>query len=75
MSGIVQAGAVDYTAIHFSERFPVERTPCGKLGPSAGRWGYVTCIECLRRAPADPRIEARLRELLNEAASREASGR
>ncbi len=66
MAGIIQVGAVDYTAIHFSAKFPVEETPCGKLGPSAARWGFVTCIECLRRAPKDPRIEARLAALLEE---------
>lgn len=64
MAGIIQVGTVDYQSIHFSTRFPVTETPCGKLGPAAERWGYVTCIDCLERAPDDPRIKARLAGLL-----------
>lgn len=74
MAGIIQVGAVDYTSIHFSDRFPVVATPCGKLGPSAARWGYVTCLPCLWRAPSDPRIAARIRELEEEAQRRLSPG-
>jgi hypothetical protein len=66
MAGIIQVGRVQYGAIHFATRFPVVETPCGRLGPSAARWGYVTCLACLRRAPKDPRIAVRLAALLEE---------
>jgi hypothetical protein len=74
VGGPIQAGAVDTTVIHFSERFPVETTPCGKLGPAAGLWRYVTCVGCLERAPDDPRIKARLAAVLAELEQRSAGG-
>lgn len=49
--------------IHFSAKFPVERTACGTPGPSAALWRYVTCPGCLDVAPRDPRIEERRRVL------------
>jgi hypothetical protein len=52
--------AVDASVIHFSATFHVSSTPCGKLGPAAGRWGFVTCLGCLRAGPRDPRIGARI---------------
>jgi hypothetical protein len=51
---------VDASVIHFSASFPVSSTACGKLGPAAGRWGFVTCLGCLTAGPRDPRIMARL---------------
>lgn len=61
--GISHCGPVAYDVIHFSDRFPVVATPCGRLGPSAGLWRYVTCIPCLEAAPDDPRIKRRLDEV------------
>jgi hypothetical protein len=49
--------------IHFSAKFPVEETPCGTLGPAAALWRYVDCLACLDKAPADPRIEERKRQV------------
>jgi hypothetical protein len=69
---IIQSGAVFHGVIHFSDRLPVRETPCGKLGPAAAEWRYVTCLDCLRRAPRDPRIAARLEALIREAADRAA---
>ena len=50
---------VDASVIHFSATFPVRETPCGKVGPGADRWSYVTCVACLAAGPDDPRIRAR----------------
>jgi hypothetical protein len=74
MAGIIQVGTVDYTEIHFSDRFPVVATPCGKRGPSTDRWRYVTCVPCLERAPNDPRIRARLAAVLEEQRQRQEGG-
>lgn len=74
MGGMIQAGTVDTTAIHFSDKFPVERTPCGKVGPAADRWRYVNCVACLQAGPKDPRITARLEAVLAERAQRQAGG-
>lgn len=41
-------------------------TVCGVAGPFAARWRFVDCVECLRKAPDDPRIRARLAEVLAE---------
>jgi hypothetical protein len=62
--GIEQSGPVAYDVIHFSDRFPVVRAACGKIGPSAALWRYVTCLECLDAAPDDPRIAARQAEVI-----------
>lgn len=65
---MIQQGTVDYTAIHFSKTYPVVETPCGRTGPSADRWGYVTCLGCLKAgAHLDPRINARWEALKAEA--------
>jgi hypothetical protein len=56
----MSAAPVDYASIHFATRFPVTETACGKLGPSAGLWRYVTCLGCLESGPDDPRIAARI---------------
>lgn len=50
---------VAHVAIHFSASFPVTKTACGVLGPSAARWRYVSCEKCLDVAPIDERVEAR----------------
>jgi hypothetical protein len=64
---LVQAGTADYAAIHFSAVYPVVVTPCGRRGPSAARWGYVTCLRCLAAGPDDPRIKARIVTLMQTA--------
>ena len=53
--------------IDFAARFPVERTPCGTLGPCAAQWRYVSCLACLDRAPDDPRIKERRRQVAERA--------
>ena len=53
---------------HFSPKFPVERTPCGTLGPCAAQWRYVDCLACLDKAPDDPRIRERRRQVAAERA-------
>jgi hypothetical protein len=65
---VLQPGPIRYPVIHFSVTFPVKKTPCGVVGPSADRWGYVTCLDCLRAGPDDPRIKARLEALIAEQA-------
>jgi hypothetical protein len=57
---------VSYGAIHFAASFPVVATACGALGPSAGLWRYVTCLDCLAKAPDDPRIARRRQDLIEE---------
>lgn len=59
---------VDASVSHFSASFPGSSTPCGKVGPAAGRWGYVTYLGCLEAGPPDARIRARF-VLLTEAAN------
>jgi hypothetical protein len=56
--------------VDFSAKVPVERTACGTLDPSTAYWRYVSCVPCLRAAPKDPRIEARLAEVLAGEAER-----
>ncbi len=69
--GIEHVGlAAHDDAIHFSERFPVVATPCGRLGPAAALWRYVTCLACLERAPDDPRIAARRAEVIERQRAR-----
>jgi hypothetical protein len=68
---LIGSPPVTYGVIHFSAEFPVVATACGVLGPSAARWRYVTCLECLARAPSDPRIERRRQQLLDEQRRRE----
>jgi hypothetical protein len=62
--GIEQVGGVVYDVVHFSDRFPVVRAACGKVGPASDLWRYVTCLECLAAAPDDPRIAARRVEVI-----------
>lgn len=65
--GIELAGGVKHGEIHFSDRFPMVKTPCGlSRAPAAAQWRYVTCLICLRAAPKDPRIEARIRHVVEE---------
>ncbi len=33
--------------IHFSDRFPVVQTACGKCEPSTSVWEYVSCQACV----------------------------
>jgi hypothetical protein len=68
--GIEQQGTVAYGVIHFSAEFPVVRTACGALGPSAALWRYVDCEACLEAGPDDPRIRARLAQVRAERAAR-----
>lgn len=63
---VIQQGLVQHGAIHFSAHFPVRETPCGRLGPAAALWRYVTCLACLETvAHRDSRIAERL-ELLRK---------
>lgn len=58
---MIQQGSVQHGAIHFSRDFPVRETPCGRLGPAAALWRYVTCLACLEAwAGRDERIAERL---------------
>jgi hypothetical protein len=66
MPSIPQGGGVAYGDIHFSSSFPVVQTACHRRGPSAALWRYVTCLECLANAPADPRIAARRAQILED---------
>jgi hypothetical protein len=68
--GIEHRGALTYGVIHFSDRFPVVRTACGVLGPSAALWRYVDCEACLEAGPDDPRIRARLAQVRAERAAK-----
>jgi hypothetical protein len=45
--GIEHHGEVDHRPIHYSDRFPVERTACGKDEPATNVWQYVTCPACI----------------------------
>lgn len=59
--------AADRYGIHFSDRFPLVRTPCGlERAPCAGQWRYVTCLACLSAVARDPRVQARMRLLQQE---------
>jgi hypothetical protein len=57
--------------IHFSDRFPVVRTTCGGDGPAAARWSFVSCEDCLRAGPDDPRIKQRLADVVARRLERE----
>lgn len=59
---------------HFSATFPVVRTACGIKAPAAARWSIVSCPDCLRAGPDDPRIKQRLAEVLAAQAERERQG-
>lgn len=45
--GIEQRGGVQYDEVHYSDRFPVVRTACGIVAPSANDWRFVSCSLCL----------------------------
>jgi hypothetical protein len=64
------APPVVYDTIHFSDRFPVVKAACGKVGPSAAQWRFVTCEACLEAGPDDPRIRQRLAEVRAQQATK-----
>ena len=65
--GVVSPGIehveVSYDVVHFSEVYPVVHAECGRRGPSSPLWRNVTCLNCLRLAPDDPRIRQRIEEV------------
>jgi hypothetical protein len=40
-------GTSNYTEVHYSERFPVERTACGLVAPATDDWTLVSCPMCV----------------------------
>jgi hypothetical protein len=66
VGSMIQSSGVAYGVIHHAEHFPVIATACGTLGPSSHLWMFTTCIPCLRKAAADPRIQKRLDQMLAE---------
>lgn len=69
--GIEHVGPVAHGVVHFSDRFPVVATACGRVGPAVALWRYVDCLACLDRAPDDPRIAARRAEVIARQRERE----
>ena len=54
---VVAPGKPHEPVIHYATVYPVTRTPCGVVGPSASEWRYVTCRGCLtRRAGIEAKI-------------------
>ena len=70
--GIEHRSAVTYGVIHYSDRFPVVRTTCGRTRcPANFDWAFVDCEACLEAGPDDPRIREQLAKVRAERQARE----
>jgi hypothetical protein len=70
--GIAHPGPVTHGAIHYTDRFPVVRTPCGRTRcPCDDDWAQVDCEACLAAGPDTPAVKARLAQVRAERAAKD----
>lgn len=68
MGGVHLDDTSAHVVIHHADTFPVKKTACGTMGPSASTWRYVDCRRCMARAPDTAEVAARRRQLAGSGA-------